>query len=580
MKSKLKWIPALLALMILVTAGALAETAIEGGDAAFAAILQADASPDEAVPGETPAPEPDETPVPIEETPLPSLRVEFHIYYGEAGAQPTEYTGGAFPLVMEDVAPGTAIDAPAIPDSLEVNGAAYLPADAAWRPSGGYGAEELSDVQRSMSFCVTYLPAPREAGYAVRHYWLGDPDVTICEDVAGTAVIGDVLRWETPAEVPGYAFLRTGKTELVIGEDESLNEIALYYSRELTLTSQSAEKIYDGTALSCNEVLLTGTLAEGDALQVLLGGSITDVGTAENSFSHVAILRGGEDVTRSGEYLVSLQAGALTVLPAPLEITAGSAYKRRDGTPLSCSQWALSGGSLGEGHSVASIRLTGSRTELGESPNLPCDAVIVDENGADVTANYAISYCPGTLTVTERLPLIVIAGSAAKTYDGAPLRDAGFSCNGLQEGDVLDAQVRGSISSVGSAQNAIEAVSVTRDGRDVSAEYEIMLREGTLTVRPIEIEITAGSATRAYDGTALTCDDWALTHGALLAGHTLRGVCVTGSCTEVGWAQNVPGGARIVDEGGLDVTENYDIRYVNGWLRVTDNPDGTDAPRR
>ena len=45
MKSKWKWIPALLALLILVTAGALAETAAEGGDAAFAAILQTEDSP-------------------------------------------------------------------------------------------------------------------------------------------------------------------------------------------------------------------------------------------------------------------------------------------------------------------------------------------------------------------------------------------------------------------------------------------------------------------------------------------------------------------------------------------------------
>ena len=580
MKSKLKWIPALLALLILVTAGALAETGAEGGDADFAAILQAEASSGETAPAETstPAPEASEAPLIIEETPTPALRVEFHIYFGEEGARLREYTGGAYPIVLEDVAPGTAIDAPTTPGSLIVDGAEYVPANPGWKPSGGFSVEELADVQRSMSFSAVYLPAPREADYIVRHFWLGDPEVTICEDVRGTAPVGEILRWEEPAEVPGYAFLRAGEPELIVSADEALNEIVLYYSRELTLTSQSAEKNYDGTELSCNEVLLTGTLAGGDALQVLLDGSITEVGAAENSFSQVAILRDGEDVTQSGEYAVSLEAGTLTVLPAPLEITAGSDYKRRDGTPLTCSQWALSGGSLGEGHSVASIQVSGSQTELGESPNLPSDAVIVDASGADVTANYDIRYCPGTLGVTERLPLIVIAGSSAKTYDGAPLRDGSFSCNGLLEGYALQAQVHGSITSVGSAVNAIELVSITRDGRDVTGEYEIMLRDGTLTVRPIEIEITAGSRTREYDGAALRCDDWALTHGALLEGHALRDVCVTGSRTEVGWAENLPGGARIVDEDGTDVTENYDIRYVSGRLRVTDRFDDAEVP--
>ena len=169
MKSKLKWIPALLALLILMTAGALAETATEGADAAFAAILQAEDSPGDAIPEETPAPEVSEAPAAIEATPIPGLRVEFHIYYGAEGASLTEYTGGAYPLVLEDVAPGTAIDPPSLPGSLIVDGAEYLPADAAWRPSGGYGAEELSDVRRSMSFSAAYLSAPQEVGLSLIH---------------------------------------------------------------------------------------------------------------------------------------------------------------------------------------------------------------------------------------------------------------------------------------------------------------------------------------------------------------------------------------------------------------------------
>ncbi len=573
MKYHLKWISALLALLVLLAAGALAEA--DGEGAAYAAILQADALPGETETAE-PAPTADAPEVPGAEAVVPGIRVEFHIYYGEAdGASLTEYSGGAYPIVLEDVAPGSAIDAPALPGSLIVNGAEYAPSDSVWKSSG---AGSLSDVRQDMSFSAVYLRVRREAGYTVRHCWLGDPGVEICEDATGTATVGEVLRWDAPAEVPGYAFLRAGEPELVVSADESRNEIVLYYSRELKLTSQSAEKIYDGTELSCNEVLLTGKLAGTDELHVLLDGGVTDVGTAENSFSQVAILRDGQDVTRNGEYAVTLEAGALTVLPAPLEITAGSDYKRRDGTPLTCSQWALSGGSLAEGHSVASIQVTGSQTELGTSPNTPSDVVIVDESGADVTANYAISYCSGTLGVTERLPLIVIANSAAKDYDGAPLSDGGFTCNGLLEGDELHAQVRGSITRAGSVENAIEDVTITRDGRDVTKEYDVALRSGTLSVRPIGIEITAASRTREYDGTALTCDDWALTHGSLLEGHALRSVTVSGSRTEVGWAENLPGGALIVDEDGADVTANYDIRYVGGRLRVTDVLDDTQVP--
>ena len=579
MKYHLKWISALLALLVLLAAGALAETGADGESAAYATILQAEALPGESAPAEpasTPEAVGDAPEVPGAETAVPGVRVEFHIYYGEeTGASLTEYSGGTYPIVLENLAPGSAVEAPALPGSLIVNGAEYAPSDSVWKSSG---AGSLSDVRQDMSFSAVYLRVRREANYTVRHRWLGDPDAEIYEDAHGTAVVGEILRWDAPAEVPGYAFLRAGEPELIVSADESRNEIVLYYSRELKLTSQSAEKIYDGTELSCNEVLLTGKLAGTDVLCVLLDGGVTDVGTAENSFSQVAILRDGQDVTSNGEYAVTLEEGALTVLPAPLEITAGSDYKRRDGTPLTCGQWALSAGRLAEGHSVASIQVTGSQTELGESPNTPSDAVIVDEDGADVTANYAISYCSGTLGVTERLPLIVIANSAAKDYDGAPLSDGGFTCNGLLEGDELHAQVRGSITRAGSAENTIESVTITRDGRDVTEEYDVALRSGTLSVRPIEIEITAASRTREYDGTALVCDDWALTHGSLLEGHALRSVRVSGSRTEVGWEANLPGGAVIVDEDGADVTANYDIRYVSGRLRVTDVLDDTQVP--
>ena len=53
---------------------------------------------------------------------------------------------------------------------------------------------------------------------------------------------------------------------------------------------------------------------------------------------------------------------------------------------------------------------------------------------------------------------------------------------------------------------------------------------------------------------------------------------VSGSRTEVGWSENLPGGAVIVDEDGADVTANYDIRYVSGRLRVTDVLDDTQVP--
>ena len=136
MKYHLKWISALLALLVLLAAGALAETGAYGESAAYATILQADALPEETETAE-PASTADAPEVPGAEAAVPGVRVEFHIYYGEAdGASLTEYVGGTYPIVLENVAPGSAIEAPALPGSLIVNGAEYAPSDSVWKSSG------------------------------------------------------------------------------------------------------------------------------------------------------------------------------------------------------------------------------------------------------------------------------------------------------------------------------------------------------------------------------------------------------------------------------------------------------------
>ena len=487
------------------------------------------------------------------------VRAEYHIYYGEDADALAEYTGGGFPAIRDG---GLQAAAPELPESIQVDGVEYLPVCAEWTP------------EEAQIYSAVYLRTIETAAYRVRHCWLGDPDAAICEDVTGTAPVGSRLYYDAQDEVRGYAYVRSENAELTIDADPGRNVIVLYYSRRLVLASQSAEKVYDGTPLNQNEVHLTGALKDGDELVVLLSGSITAAGTAPNRFDTVRITRDGQDVTSSGEYDIVLEEGALTVLPAGLEITAASARERSDGTPLTCDRWALSDGMLAEGESIASVQVRGAQTEVGESPNVPSGAIILDASGADVTANYDIRYCDGTLSVTDLQPLTVIARSAEKIYDGTPLEDAGFRCEGLMDGDAIEVCVRGSITAAGIAENEIEGVMITRDGREVTGEYEIALHSGALRVLPREIEITAGSARKRFDGAPLTCDAWALSAGALAQGDVLESVRVTGSQSGVGESENLPDAAVIRSAGGTDVTDSYAITYVRGTLCVADGGSG------
>ena len=85
----------------------------------------------------------------------------------------------------------------------------------------------------------------------------------------------------------------------------------------------------------------------------------------------------------------------------------------------------------------------------------------------------------------------------------------------------------------------------------------------------IEIEITAASDSKEYDGDPLTNDGYDLTDGELADGNEIDSVTVTGSQTDAGTSPNVASDAKIVDSNGTNVTAAYDIEYVDGELEVT-----------
>ncbi len=82
----------------------------------------------------------------------------------------------------------------------------------------------------------------------------------------------------------------------------------------LTLKAADAEKVYDGAALTADEIrLVGGSLAEGDYIDsYTVEGSQTRVGRSENRITEIVIRnREGEDVTRN--YAIETIAGTLKV---------------------------------------------------------------------------------------------------------------------------------------------------------------------------------------------------------------------------------------------------------------------------
>ena len=345
----------------------------------------------------------------------------------------------------------------------------------------------------------------------------------------------------------------------------------------LTITMKSAEKVYDGKALTSKEYDITsGSLAAGD--KVVIGevtGSQTEAGESSVTAAFT-VKRGDADVTAL--YTLTVVPGKLTVKPREITVTAGSTSKIYDGRPLTYNSWKITSGSLVSGHKLTA-NVTGSQTAVGSSANVVDKNTlkITDGSGKDVTKNYKITTAAGTLTVSQNpiTNITLSVGDASKVYDGKPYRflsgDVKVISGSLPSGYRIEATFNPEAPcDAGRYEITIKSVTI-RDGNgtDVTNKFNITRVKGTLTIteRPLVIETKA--ANKTYDGAPLTerstpnitgrCENHQV---------TLR---ITGSQTKVGSSENTVSDVKITDKDtGADVTKNYTISYQYGKLTVTE----------
>ena len=103
----------------------------------------------------------------------------------------------------------------------------------------------------------------------------------------------------------------------------------------------------------------------------------------------------------------------------------------------------------------------------------------------------------------------------------------------------------------------------------INKDFFIKFEGSPMTVKQREITIITTSKTIKYDGKEHTgkYEDAKITFGELVAGHTLEPTYVN-TITDVGEIEN-KAIFVIVDENGVDVTENYLITTVFGKITVT-----------
>lgn len=339
--------------------------------------------------------------------------------------------------------------------------------------------------------------------------------------------------------------------------------------RTVTLTSASAKKQYDGTALTAPNVTI-GSLGfvNGEVTSITATGSQTAVGTSDNK--PIEIVKGTN--YKDSNYEITEDYGTLTVTQstAAFTITAKGAEKTYDGTALTENGYTVTKPQGFEKFEVTAV-VSGTITDAGTAYNIVDSYTIKDPSGKDVTRNFTnVTTVKGTLTVKRR-EVTLHSESKEKEYDGTALTAPAVTTSdpAFVDGEVTDIKAIGTITDVGSVTNTI---SYTGTEKFKAANYDIKLDEGKLTVSKSskKITVTAESAEKTYDGTALTNNKYEV--DGLPDGFSVSDVTVTGSATNVTDTKsgnNVVTGGKILNAEGKDVTEYFaNITRINGTLKI------------
>lgn len=248
------------------------------------------------------------------------------------------------------------------------------------------------------------------------------------------------------------------------------------------------------------------------------------------------------------------------IKPAPVSIKTESAARVYNGKALTAGG-AITGLVNGE---TVDFRVTGSQTKVGHSAN----TYKLAWTGTAREANYAIaSIETGTLTVTESEDTVVVTTTGGIfTYDGKA-HGATVAVSQLPEGYTVDGTPSSDATATDVNGDGVKAtvdhlVIRNAEGEDVTSKLNIKKVDGTIKVLPAELTVTTDSATKVYDGTALTAG--ATPTG--LVGDEEVTLEATGKQTQVGSSSN---GYKLTFDKTAKA-KNYKVVSENlGTLTVT-----------
>lgn len=271
-----------------------------------------------------------------------------------------------------------------------------------------------------------------------------------------------------------------------------------------------------------------------------------------------------------------VEDGQLTISKREVVVKPKDASRVFDGEALEASEWEVAEGSPDQflaGQGISDPVFSGSQTAPGAS-----ESSIVSWGYPENTkaGNYEIRTEKGTLNVTSRgaaETITVEANSTSATYDGGTHSAAGlkttefvvggkaYTVSGLSTEDP-------SAADAGTYTNNVTGTAKVTDaaGSDVTSEFAVKIKDGSLVIDPAEATIRPKDASKPYDGTPLVASEFEA--AGFVGGDGVAGVTYGGSQTDAGESGST---IAAYEAAGSTNLANYKIALGEGRLEVTAN---------
>ena len=287
--------------------------------------------------------------------------------------------------------------------------------------------------------------------------------------------------------------------------------------REVTLTSQTDSKDYDGTPLTRPDVTITGGFVKDEVKEVKATGSVTNVSEGEvtNTITYKT-----SNKFNPNNYSITKNEGKLSITPVTDEVTVtikgnskatpyngtvqsvgGYTVESISNTLYTSTDFTLNGQAMATGKDAATYPMNLDATQF------------VNNNTNFSNVKFEIAE-DGQLVINPRA-VTLTSETAFKDYDGTPLTRPNVKAEGnFVDGEVTKVEATGSVTYVSDGE-VTNTIVITEGENFKESNYSITKHEGTLSITEVDAEVTVTikghEATATYDGDPHSVEGYEIT---------------------------------------------------------------------